>query len=401
LHEVIDLGNQPLANNLLQPEDLSKPEPVFPLEVQVCSDCWLMQIRHTVPPVELFSDYVYFSSYSDEMLRHAKSAAAQHAAARNLGSHSFVVEIASNDGYLLQNFARRGIPCLGFEPAVNVAQAARSLGIETKVEFFGQETAVALASERRRADLILANNVFAHAPDTNDFVSGLEALLADDGWAILEFPYGVDFLESLEFDTVYHEHVFYFTLTPLLPLFARHGLEIFRVERMPIHGGSLRLYVARPGVGPADGSVEMLKNREACGGLHDLSTYAAFRDGADRVRAELAAFLDQANAEGLRVAAYGASAKGSTLLNYVGDSAQHIEFIADRSPHKHGKRSPGLHLSIVPAEELAARRPHYALLLAWNFASEILSQQADYLASGGKFVIPLPKLKVCDSLHAL
>jgi SAM-dependent methyltransferase len=401
LHEVIDLGLQPLANNLLRPGDVSRAEPAFPLALRVCRDCGLMQISHTVPPVDLFSDYVYFSSFSDEMLRHARAAADQHTAAKGLGPDSFVVEIASNDGYLLKNFLRAGIPCLGFEPAANVAETASAAGIETRVEFFGRHTASVLAAERRRADLILGNNVFAHAPDPNDFVAGLAELLADDGWAVLEFPYGVDFLEKLEFDTIYHEHVFYYTLTPLLPLFARHGLEVFRVERIPIHGGSLRLHAARPGVGPADGSVEALRDREIAGGILDLAVYDAFRAGADRVKADLSAFLDQAGRDGKRVAAYGASAKGSTLLNYVGDPARRIEFIADRSPHKHGKLSPGLHLPIVPADELAARRPDYAVLLVWNFAREVMAQQSGYTASGGRFVVPLPRLTVAPGPDAL
>ena len=244
---LLDLGRQPLANNLLNPEDVTKAEPKFPLALYLCTDCWLMQIAHIVPPVTLFSDYVYFSSFSDHMLQHARQAALRYIDEKPLNAGSFVIEVASNDGYLLKNFVQAGVPCLGFEPAANIAEVARANGVETHCEFFGERSATALKAERGAADLILGNNVFAHAPKTNDFVAGLHALLKPDGWVVLEFPYGVDMIDKVEFDTIYHEHVFYFTLTPLVPLFARHGLEIFHVERLPIHGGSLRLFACHRG----------------------------------------------------------------------------------------------------------------------------------------------------------
>jgi len=391
---VIDLGVQPLANNLLRPEDLGTPEPRFPLAVFVCADCWLMQIADTVPPVELFGEYLYFSSFSDAMLAHARSAAQRHLAEKGLGHDSLVVEIASNDGYLLKNFVEAGVPCLGFEPAANIAEVARAIGVETRCEFFGEAAAAALRDTRGRADLILGNNVFAHVPDPNDFVAGLAALLKPEGWAVLEFPYGVEMIEKVEFDTIYHEHVFYFTLAPLVPLFARHGLELFHVERLAIHGGSIRLYAARKGAVPVRCSVAELLADEARRGVADPAYYRRFGEEADRVRHELAAFLADRQREGRRVAAYGASAKGSTLLNYLGEPASSIEFIADRSPYKQGRFSPGLHLPIVPAEELEARQPDYALLLTWNFAEEVMAQQGAFREEGGKFVVPVPELRV-------
>jgi hypothetical protein len=391
---LLDLGRQPLANNLLKPEDLAKPEPKFPLEVHLCTDCWLMQITHIVPPVTLFSDYVYFSSFSDHMLRHARESALRYMEEKPLNSGSFVIEVASNDGYLLKNFVQAGVPCIGFEPAANIAEVARANGVETHCEFFGERSAAALKTKRGAADLILGNNVFAHAPETNDFVAGLQVLLKPDGWVVLEFPYGVEMIDKVEFDTIYHEHVFYFTLTPLIPLFARHGLEIFHVERLPIHGGSLRLFACHRGSETIRDSVKTTLAQEASRGVSSTSYYQQFSQRAEKVKTDLIAFLAEQQAAGKRVAAYGASAKGSTLLNYVGDAARSLEFIADRSTYKQGKLSPGVHVPIVPAEELAARAPDYALLLVWNFADEVIAQQLTYRAAGGRFTIPLPVLRI-------
>jgi SAM-dependent methyltransferase len=389
---VLDLGLQPLANNLLRAEDLHSPEPRFPLRLAVCHRCWLLQIVDLVPPVALFSEYLYFSSFSDTMLRHAAAAVAQHAAEFELGADSFVVEIASNDGYLLQNLVRRGIPCLGIEPAANVAAVARERGIETRSDFFGLDLARELAGAGRAADLILGNNVFAHVPDTNDFVAGVEALLRPGGRAVLEFPYGGDFIEHCEFDTIYHEHFYYFFLIPLLALFAKHGLEIFHVERLAIHGGSLRLFAGRPGEHAVRPDVAALREQEERAGVATSAFYRQFSERADGIRRDLLALL--AALRGERVAAYGASAKGSTLLNFVDPPPATFEFIADRSTYKHGRFSPGLHVPIVPAEELLARQPDYTLLLTWNFAEEILAQQAEYRARGGKFIVPIPQVIV-------
>jgi SAM-dependent methyltransferase len=351
-----------------------------------------MQITDTVPPVDLFSDYIYFSSFSDAMLRHARAAVQQHIAEKKLGKDSFVIEIASNDGYLLKNFVEAGVPCLGFEPAANIAEVARKNGVETHCEFFGKATATALRDQKRQADLILGNNVFAHAPDTNDFVAGASELLKPDGWVVFEFPYGIEMIDKVEFDTIYHEHVFYFTLTPLIPLFARHGMDVFHVERLPIHGGSLRLFACHQGAETIRASVKAALAEEAARGVSSAGYYHQFSQRAEKVKADLIAFLAEQKAAGKRVAAYGASAKGSTLLNYVGNAAGSLEFIADRSIYKHGKLSPGVHVPVVPSEELATRAPDYALLLVWNFADEVMAQQQAYRAAGGKFAIPLPVL---------
>lgn len=391
---ILDLGHQPLANNLLAPADLGRPEPRFPLRVALCDRCWLLQITDIVPPVELFSDYVYFSSFSDSMLRHAADAVSAHRHEFDLGSGSFVVEIASNDGYLLKNFVAAGIPCLGIEPAANIAKVAREGGVETLCQFFGAETARQLVAAGRSADLILGNNVFAHAPDTNDFVAGLALLLKSDGRVALEFPYACDLVEHLEFDTVYHEHVFYFTLTALMPLFARHGLEIFDVRRLAIHGGSLRLYAGRTGVHPVRDSVAALLAEEAAKGVASPRYYEDFAARVLGIRDDLRRLLAELKAAGHSVAAYGASAKGSTLLNFYGLGAETLDFVADRSTAKQGRLTPGTHLPIVAPEELLRRRPDYALLLTWNFAEEILRQQQPYRDAGGRFIVPLPAVRV-------
>ncbi len=390
---VLDLGEQPLANNLLRPEDLGKPEPRFPLRLAVCTSCWLLQIVDLVPPVALFSEYLYFSSFSDAMLRHARAAAERYIEEFALSEGSFVVEVASNDGYLLKNFVARGVPCLGIEPAANIAEVARKNGVETRTDFFGAALTSELAAGRQ-ADLILGNNVFAHAPDTNDFVAGLKTLLKPGGRVVLEFPYALDFIEHREFDTVYHEHVFYFALAPLEPLFARHGLEIFHVERLPIHGGSLRLFAGHAGEQPVRPSVVELRELEAQRGVAGIAFYRDFSQRVAELKTALLALLAELHDAGKTLAAYGASAKGSTLLNYVAPPAGTLAFIADRSTVKQGRLSPGLHLPIVGAEELVARQPDCTLLLTWNFADEILAQQADYRARGGRFIVPIPEVKV-------
>lgn len=391
---ILDLGLQPLANNLLTPADLAKPEPKFPLRLGVCQSCWLLQITDLVPPVELFSEYLYFSSFSDLMLRHAREACEGYLQEFGLNGQSFVVEVASNDGYLLQNFVKANVPCLGIEPAANIAKVAREKGVETLVEFFGTRVARGLAGENRQADLILGNNVFAHAPDTNDFVAGLKTLLKPQGRIALEFPYGADFIEHTEFDTIYHEHVFYFTLTVLKPLFERHGLTIFRVQRLSIHGGSLRLFAGHTGAHGVEPSCLELFAEETRKGVNSLAYYEDFGNQVRAIRDELVALLARLKREGKRIAAYGASAKGSTLLNYYGIGADTLEFVADRSTYKQGRLTPGTHIPIVPPEDLRQRRPDYTLLLTWNFADEILAQQRSYREAGGKFIVPIPKVKV-------
>jgi SAM-dependent methyltransferase len=391
---VLDLGVQPLANNLLRPEDLERSEPKFPLRLAVCEACWLLQIVDQVPPVHLFSEYLYFSSFSDLMLHHARQAAERYISEYALNKSSFVLEIASNDGYCLQNFARAGIPLLGIEPAANIARVAREKGIDTLVEFFGCEQARKLAATRAQADLILGNNVFAHAPDPNDFVAGLGALLKPDGRIALEFPYAVDFIEQAEFDTIYHEHVFYFSLTALLPLFQRHGLGIFDVERLSIHGGSLRIFAGHAGAHPARTSVKALLAEETAKGIPSPGWYQDFAGRVMSLKQSFCELLGRLRHEKKSIAAYGASAKGSTLLNFFGLGRESLDFVADRSTYKQGRLTPGTHIPIVAPEELLARMPDYTLLLTWNFAEEILSQQAAYRARGGKFIVPIPEVKI-------
>lgn len=391
---VLDLGVQPLANNLLRPEDIGQPEPAFLLRLAICESCWLLQLTDTVPPVQLFSEYIYFSSFSDALLRHAAEAAEKYRTEFALGPESFVVEIASNDGYLLKNIVAAGVPCLGIEPAANIAKVAIELGIPTVSQFFSHEFATELADRGQQADLIIGNNVFAHVPDINDFVLGLARLLKPSGRVVLEFPYACDLIEHVEFDTIYHEHVFYFTLTALVPLFAKHGLEVIDVERLRIHGGSLRLYIAHRGSHAVQANVIPLLAAEQKLGVATATYYNTFSERVWRIREDLVKLLRGLKATGKAVAAYGASAKGSTLLNFYGLGQETLDFVADRSTYKQGRITPGSHLLIIPAEELAKRCPDYTLLLTWNFVEEILEQQDAYRKRGGKFILPLPEVAV-------
>ena len=396
LETVLAFGPMPLANALVAPEQLDAPESKPTLTFAVCPRCSLAQILETVDPEELFRDYVYFSSYSDTMLKHAEESTEELIATRELDGESLVLEVGSNDGYQLQYFKRAGVPVLGIEPAENVAEVAVRAGIPTRVEFFGEELATKLAAEGTHADVLLACNVLAHVPDLNGFVAGIRTILKPDGVAVIEVPYIGELLASCEFDTIYHEHLCYFSLTALTRLFARHGLEIYRVDEIPMHGGSLRLYAAcevRDG-DPIEESVTHLLVREEKSGVSDLGAYRDFAERVDALRDELIGRIDALRTRGKSVAAYGAAAKGTTLLNYFGLGPDRVAFAADRSPHKHGLCMPGVHIPIVSAEQLAEERPDYCLLLAWNFADEILEQQAAYRAAGGRFIIPLPELRI-------
>lgn len=393
--EVLDLGLQPLANNLLPvlPEEVGE-EPRFPLIVDVCNECFLMQLRELVPPVRLFSEYLYFSSFSDAMLRHAREAVERHSADYSLGSGSLVVEIASNDGYLLQYFNQRGIPSLGIEPAANIAKVAREKGIDTRVEFFSKGLAEKLVAEGNHADLILGNNVFAHVPDVNDFVAGIATLLKPEGVTALEFPWGHEMVRHLEFDTIYHEHVYYFNAVALVPLFRRHGLEIFRIEKLPIHGGSLRIHASKAGKRAVESSVQAIIEEETSAGAATLGYYENFFREVVALKKSLLDLLADIATKGHSIAAYGASAKGSTLLNYCGIGRETLSFVVDRSTYKQGKFSPGMHLPILAPEALLEKRPDYTLLLTWNFADEILAQQQEYRNAGGRFIIPVPQPRI-------
>ncbi|TMD69930.1 MAG: class I SAM-dependent methyltransferase [Chloroflexi bacterium] len=389
LEKVLSLGRTPLANALLRAEDLELPEPTFPLELVFCPACALVQITETVPPEQLFSHYLYLSSFSDTMVKHSEELAARLVRERRLDRDSLVIEVASNDGYLLQFYKQAGVPVLGIEPAANVAEVAELKGIPTLVRFFGRELAAELRSGGRRADVIHANNVLAHVADLNGFVAGLALTLKDGGVAVIEAPHVKPMIERLEFDTIYHEHLCYYSLTALQPLFKRHGLEIVDVFEIPLHGGSLQVHASLGG-SPSDRVVRLLQDeREA--GVGELEFYRDFGDKVLRLRKSLVATLEDLKSSGSRIAAYGASAKGATLLNYCHIGRETIEFVADRSTVKQGLYTPGAHLPIKSPESLLTERPDHVLLLTWNFADEILQQQAAYREQGGKFIIPVPE----------
>lgn len=393
LEEVLSLGRTPLANALLTTEQLDRPEETYPLDLVFCPRCSLVQITETVPSEKLFGEYLYFSSFSDTMVRHAEEVVERLVPSRGLGGESLVVEVASNDGYLLQYYKRAGIPVLGVEPASNVARVAEEeRGIPTLTEFFGDDLARRLADDGRRADVVHANNVLAHVPDLNGVVEGIGLLLKDDGVAVIETPYVKDMLDRREFDTIYHEHLCYYSLMALDRLFGRHGLVIQDVERLPIHGGSLRVFAGK-GDERSPSVVRMLEE-EAGWGVDRFESYRKFGAEVEKLRGELLALLDELKAQDKSIAVYGASAKGSTLLNYFGIGRETLDFVADRSTVKQGLYTPGTHLSICPPEKLLEDMPDYVLLLTWNFADEILEQQAEYRRRGGRFIIPIPELEI-------
>jgi SAM-dependent methyltransferase len=391
---VLDLGLQPLANNYPFATDASGMEPRFPLQLVVCTECWLMQVADTLPPELMFSEYAYFSSYSDTMLTHAAKAVDYYTQRFGLDKDSFVVEVASNDGYLLKNFVAAGIPCLGVDPAENVAKVAQQVGVETEITYFGLDAAKRIKGTRRPASLILGNNVFAHVPQINDFIAGLKELLAPGGAVALEFPHGCRLISDGEFDTIYHEHVFYFTLTALEPAFRRHGLEIISVEELPIHGGSLRILATHVGEERVEDSVAAMLRSEEQKGVKSPAYYQSLKIHAQKIRDDLGRLLTRLAVEGKSVAAYGASAKGCTMLNYCGITKEHIRFVADRSVFKQGRLTPGSRIPIVATGHLAELQPDYCLLLVWNFAEEIFQQQQAYRHAGGRFIIPIPAVQV-------
>jgi SAM-dependent methyltransferase len=396
---VLDLGNQPLANALLTSDALDQPELRVPLTLAICPACGLVQITAAVPPEQMFREYAYFSSVSDAFVEHARVIARRMIAARNLSATCLVVEIASNDGYLLQHYAAAGIPVLGIDPARNIAAAATARGVPTVAEFFDASVADELARTGRTADVIHANNVIAHVPDLDGFAAGIARVLKPDGVAVIETPYVRDLVERLEFDTVYHEHRYYHALTALGRILDKHGLAAIGVERTPVHGGSLRIFAGHADAdvridGVPFGSVSAMLADEAQVGLGAPAYYLDFADRVGRLGDDLRTMLSGLRAEGRTIAAYGAAAKGTVLLNAFGIGSETLDFVADRSPYKQGRFMPGVHVPIVPVERLVEDRPDVCLLLAWNFADEILGQQAEYREHGGRFLVPVPTPKL-------
>ena len=394
--EFLDLGFAPPSNAYLGAADLAAPETYFPLRLKVCERCWLVQTEDYAEADSLFSpDYAYFSSTSAGWLAHAARYAGEMTKRLGLGRDSLVIEVAANDGYLLRNFVRAGIPCLGIEPTASTAAAAEELGIPIVREFFGTEMALRLASEGHLASLIVGNNVFAHVPDINDFALGLKTALKPGGTITLEFPHLMRLIEHTQFDTVYHEHFSYLSLFTVARIFAAAGLRVCDVDELPTHGGSLRVYGCHVEDDREETlAVATLLGEETRRGLCDPSVYATFQARADRVKDDLVAFLIQAKRENKTVAAYGAAAKGNTLLNYGGVKPDLLPFVCDAAPSKQGKFMPGSHIPILAPAELQRRCPDYLVILPWNIAAEVKAQNAGLAAAGTRFVTAVPSLKI-------
>ena len=395
LHSFLDLGCTPLADRLIRPEALDAPELTFPLVVAFCSDCALVQILETVDPEILFADaYPYYSSFSPALMEHSRANVLARLAERDLGPSSLVIELASNDGYLLRNYVEHGVPVLGIDPADGPAKAAREVGVPTLCEFFTEDFAKEVAATHGQADVVHGNNVLAHVADTNGFVRGIRSILKPEGVAVIEMPYLLSLMEHVEFDTIYHEHLCYFSLIALDKLFRRHGLFLNRVEELSIHGGSLRIFV-QPFEAVEDSVKDMLANEQAVG-LDTVEYFSEFSDRVEGLRTKLVAMIDQLKSEGHSIAAYGAAAKGATMLNFCGLNTDQLDFVVDRNVNKQGWLMPGAHLPILDPQALLERKPDYVLMLAWNFADEILAQQKDYRAAGGRFIVPVPDPRIVE-----
>ena len=391
----MDLGMSPLCETFLRADELNRMEPFYPLRVWVCERCFLVQLQEYVSPAEIFTEYAYFSSYSTSWLKHAKDYTDMAAARFGLDGRSRVVEIVSNDGYLLQYFVEKGIPVLGVEPAANVAKAAVERGVPTVVRFFGQETAGDLVRDPGPANLIVGNNVLAHVPDVNDFVGGLKILLAPDGVVTMEFPHLWRLMDENQFDTIYHEHFSYLSFTTVIEIFSAHGLRIFDVDRIPTHGGSLRIYAGHAGtIRAEEPAVAALRTAEEAQGFRSTERYASFAPRVEETKRALLDFLIETRRAGKSVAAYGAPGKGNTLLNYCGIRTDFVDYAVDRNPYKHGRYTPGTHIPIFPPERIRETRPDYVLILPWNLKDEITEQLAYVREWGGRFVVPIPSVDV-------
>lgn len=389
---VVDLGMSPLCESFLTATQLDQMEPFYPLHVKVCRSCFLVQVGEYVRAEEIFTEYAYFSSFSSSWLKHAEDYVAMMSERLKLNPQSFVVELASNDGYLLQYFVKRGIPCLGIEPAANVAEAARKRGVPTEVTFFDQESARKLRAQGRMADLVLGNNVLAQIPDLNAFVAGIPEILKSNGTATFEFPHLMKLFEQNQFDTIYHEHFSYFSLISIQAIFARHGMTVFDVEELWTHGGSLRIYV-RPTQDtsrPETSRLLALRKREEDAGYLRVETYTRFEEQVRETKRKLLELLIDAKRAGKKIVGYGAPGKGNTLLNYCGIRTDFLDFTVDRNPYKHGRFLPGTHIPIYDPSRLDEARPDFIFILPWNFKDEILAQLAHARKWGAKFIVPIP-----------
>ncbi len=394
----VDLGMSPLSNAYLSVDRLQNAEKFYPLHTYVCNNCWLVQLEEFESPSEIFSDYAYFSSYSATWLRHAQEYTEKMIKEFGFDKTSQVMEIASNDGYLLQYFQQQGVPVLGIEPAANVAEVAINKGIPSLVKFFGVGTAKELLAQGKQADLLLGNNVLAHVPDLHDFVGGMKVILKESGVITMEFPHLLQLIQQQQFDTIYHEHFSYLSLITVLDIFKAHDLKIFDVEELPTHGGSLRIYACHQ----AEDSYQVterlrsLKQKEIASGLQKIATYQGFAAEVRATKRDLLSCLIDLKQQGKTIVGYGAAAKGNTLLNYCGIRGDFLEYVCDRSPHKQGLFLPGTHLPIQPPEKIAETKPDYVLILPWNIRDEVMNQ-LDYVRSwGGKFIIPIPKVEVVE-----
>ena len=396
-HTFADLGMSPVSNANIREENLKSVEPFYPLHAYVCNNCFLVQLEEFQAPDDIFNDdYAYFSSYSESWLEHARNYSMMMMERFNFNQNSLVVEMASNDGYLLKNFVEKNIPVLGIEPAENCATAAREVGVHSIVEFFGVATANDLVAKGYRADLLIGNNVLAHVPDINDFVGGQKIMLADSGVITIEFPHLMRLMENNQFDTIYHEHFSYLSLLTVEKIYAAHDLVIFDVDEIPTHGGSLRIYARHDSdTGkPVTDRVTALRQREIEAGLTDITTYTAFSEQVKETKRKLLEFLIEAKRSGKTIVGYGAPAKGNTLLNYCGIRNDFLEYTVDLSPHKQGRYLPGTHLPIRAPEAIRQTRPDYLLILPWNLKDEIMEQMANIRSWGGQFVVPIPEVRV-------